>query len=357
MRSQEALFAAGAAVLIGLSAALLMVSGSSVSEAKVVDAKEPVATAATPPAPEEPAPRGVNLPITVRNVHDPLHTSGWTSGTVLGDIWLAASVVPRLQSISVSVQELRAPVQGESKPPFSRVVPVPVGAGTPTFTIRDVPFSEHGFLVRANSPGLNGGQQVVQIDEKHPCAEVRLIISPGVACSVLLRDQDQGPVIGTEVTLFPRDPGRQIHKGKTDNFGSTVLQDVLAGDYVVYAGPVAMPLCEPVELTVQPGTGSIRSQGVTVVVPRGKPVVVAVNDVMDHGIAEAQVKVLATDKSKLSQLEAQTDYSGKATFPWLAPGRYQIDVFKPDFERRSATLNVTEAEAVPEQSFRLVRLR
>jgi hypothetical protein len=259
----------------------------------------------------------------------------------------------------VSVVELRNPVPGSKDQPFYRVVPVARSIGTPVFEIRNIPFSEHGYVVRATSPGLNGSQQTIQIDAAHPWQEVRLLISPGVPCSVLLRDQEQMPVVETEVTIVPsgEPPGRPPQHAKTDNFGSAVFQDVLAGDYLVYAGHLNAPLAEPGELTVLPGTGSIRAQGITVVVPRGKPLVVAVSDIMDHGIADAQVKLLATDKTRLTQLEAQTDWTGRATFPFLAPGRYQLDVFKADFERRSATVTVAEGEPIADQTFRLVRLR
>jgi hypothetical protein len=358
MRSQELLFAAGAVLLIGLASALMVFSGSEQAP-PVSPAAESKSEPKPPPAPD---PLVSSDPLMKAEPESrQVDTSGWTDGVIMGDILLAASAIPRLQSISIEIIELRSPVAGSKEPPplHLRGIPVAIGAGTPVFTIRNIPFSDCGYLVRACSPGLNGGQQTVQVTKAHPCAEVRLAICPGVCCTVLLRDQDQGALAGTEVTMMPsgEPPGRPPQNGKTDNYGSVVFTNVLAGDWLVYVGHLQQPLAPPAELTVQPGTGSIHSQGITVTVPRGQPFTVQAQDILQHGIEDVQVKLLATDKTRLTQLEAQTDWSGRASFPYLAPGRYQIDVYKTDYERRSGTLTVTEGEPVAEQTFRMVRLR
>jgi hypothetical protein len=358
MRSQELLFATGAVLLIGLASALMVFSGS--EQAPSVSQAAESKSEPKPPPPPESLVSSDPLLTAEPESRQVTNTSGWTDGVIMGDILLAASAIPRLQSISVSVIELRNPVPGSKElPPLPHVYPVAIGAGTPVFTIRNIPFSDCGYLVRASSPGLNGGQQTVQVTKAHPCAEVRLAICPGVCCTVLLRDQDQGALADTQVTIVANGdpPGRPNQQGKSDSYGSVVFPDVLAGDWLVYVGHLQQPLAPPAELNVQPGTGSIRAQGITVTVPRGQPFNVLAQDILQHGIEDVQVKLLATDKTRLTQLEAQTDWSGRASFPYLAPGRYQIDVFKADYERRSGTLTVTQGEPIADQTFRMVRLR
>src|SRR5512138_2566769 len=130
MRSQELLFAAGAVLMIGLVSALLFFSGGeqAAPATPAADARE---AAQPPPAPEPVVSQDPPILVRATDVREP-DTRGWTKGTILGDILLAASAVPRLQSISVSVIELRNPVPGgKEPPPFHLVVPVPIGAGTP----------------------------------------------------------------------------------------------------------------------------------------------------------------------------------------------------------------------------------
>src|SRR5689334_15541072 len=199
MRSQELLFAAGAVLLIGLVSALVVFSGS---EQAPPAAPVPEVKDAPRPAPTPEPVVSTDIMVKASDIRETVDTRSWTKGTIMGDILLAASAVPRLKSISVSVIELRNPVPGSKEPaPFPHVVPVAIGVGTPVFVIRDIPFSDCGYLVRASSPGLNGGQQTVQITKEHPCAEVRLAISPGVCCTVLLRDQDQGALTDVGVTM------------------------------------------------------------------------------------------------------------------------------------------------------------
>src|SRR5437016_2906914 len=153
MRSQELLFAASAVLLIGLVSALVVFAGGE-QAAPSVPAPDSNATAAEP-APPGPEPVAIQDPPALLQASEdrgPVGTQGWTSGVILGDIVLVASAVPRLQSISVSVIELRNPMPGSKDQPFYRVVPVAKGIGTPVFQIRDIPFSEHGYVVRATSP-------------------------------------------------------------------------------------------------------------------------------------------------------------------------------------------------------------
>ncbi|GAB4151066.1 MAG: hypothetical protein Fur0037_19800 [Planctomycetota bacterium] len=291
-----------------------------------------------------------------------------TSGCILGDIVLSASALKRIQSITVLVQELRNPLDAQGNPtkPWQKAVPVELGEGTPTFSIQDVPFSDYGYIVRAYSPGLNGSQQTVAIDARHPREDgVQLTISPGVPFSIWLRDQDQLAVPDTRVLMVPfGDPaGRARKEGISDNFGSVVFEDVLAGDYRIYVGPPTQPLIPPVDVTVQiAGTsfsgGQAISQGRTLTIPRGVPLTVLVQDTnFGYGIHGATVKLTATDRVKLMTLEASTDPAGRAVFEHLLPGKWQIDIYMEDFQRRSGQVTIAAGEPPPEQHFTLARIR
>lgn len=371
MRSRDLIFVAGSALLLG--AALLLALGAGPAqpvEAATTGARDaaPPTEAAAPTEPADPAPAAavppVPLVVEMESTRQ-VDTSAWTSGRILGDIQLATSVLDRIQSIGIQVEECRSPIDSDGKVvrPWKRFVPVPMGVGTPTFEITDVPFSQYGYVVRVHSPGLNGSQQTVAITRESPLKEVVLSITRGSPYSLLLRDQDHLPVFDTDALLMPHGepPGRPVYQGRSDNFGCVVFQDVLAGDYRVVVGHAQRPLAEPVDITVQPGAhvsrGVVQPQGTTVTVPRGQPLVVAAQDVAGYGMADVLVKVLATDKTRLSVLEDRTDYSGRATFPFLPPGIYQIDLYREGFERRSRMLTVKEGEPPAEQSFQLVRTR
>ncbi len=368
MRSRDTFLVLGFLSLLAATAVLLLTGTEHPVEAGTRPEPAPPGNAAPEVAPlPGPAVAGDLGPAAPAAARATVDTAGWTSGMILGDIQLAASVMVRLQSISVVIEENRTPWQGADGAmvqPFRRIVPLKLGIGTPTFEIRDVPFSEYGYVVRSWSPGLNGSQQTVTITREQPLQEVLLAVTPGAPCSILLRDQDRLAVVDTEVFLLPQGepPGRPSYRGTSDNFGVAVFDDVLAGDYRIFVGHVERPLADPVELTMQPGAGvlrdgTIQAQGLTVLVPRGLPLTVSVRDGVGYGIAEATVKLLATDRTVHSPLEAVTDYAGNASFPYLAPGNYQIDVFKTDFERRSRTITIKQDTPPEAQVFQMARIR
>jgi hypothetical protein len=300
---------------------------------------------------------------------DTVDTTGWTSGIIMGDVLIATSVLAKVQAVTVMVEELRNPVDanGNVVRPWQRAQAVELTEGTPTFEIKDVPFSKYGYVVRAYAAGFNGGQQTVAINDMHPREDgVQLMISPGVPFSVWLRDQDQLAVAGTTVLMVPigEPAGRPRPEGTSDNFGSVVFESVLAGDYQIYVGHPSQPLIPPETVTVQIAgrtfgpAGQVQSQGRSLTVPRGVPLPVLVKDTnFGYGIADATVKLTATDKVKLLVLEATTDVRGIASFPHLLPGSWQIDVFKDDYSRRSGQITIKDRELPPQQEFTLARLR
>jgi hypothetical protein len=296
-------------------------------------------------------------------------TTGWTSGIIKGDLLIASSVLPRVQAVTILVEELRNAVGPQTEPrPWHHAQAVDLGESTPTFEIRNVPFSKYGYLVRAYAPGLNGGQQTINITDQHPCEDaVRLSVAPGTPYSLLLRDQDQLPVTDTKVSMTPvgDPPGRASQEGTTDNFGSVVFNDVLAGDYLIYVGHPAQPLIQPPTVTVQSAAagviyrnGQVQCQGSTVTVPRGVSFSVYVRDTnLGYGIGDVTVKLMRTDSVQGKTVETTTDFGGHATLEHLVPGVWQIDVYKDAYERRSAQVTIKDREEPPQREFTLARIR
>lgn len=297
--------------------------------------------------------------------HRRTDTTGWTSGVVRGDIRLAVSVLDKLRSMTVIVEEARnAFDNGQFERPHRLMVPVEFDAklatGTPTFEVRDVPFSAYPYVVSVHAPGLNGGRRTIVVDAEHPLVDdVVLAITPGAPFSVLLRDQDGGPHAGIDVVMLPAgEPlGRPSHRGTTDNFGSVVFDGVLAGDYELTATDHGQPFGEPQRATVQPGTQAyttvVQGQGYVMTIPRGVALQLSVHDAIGYGVPDAKVTATATDRVRLTKLEAQTDPIGRASFPHLQPGVWQVTIERGGFQR--VDLQVT-LKPDQEPQFRDVKL-
>ena len=289
-----------------------------------------------------------------------------TTGVVRGDIQLAVSALPRLQSMTVAVEEARAPIgrDGTFQPPHRLIVPIEMSEGTPTFEVTGIPFSEYPYVVSVYSPGLNGTRRTVVIDEAHPLVDdIVLAITPGAPFSVLLRDQDAAPYIGLDVRLSPfgEPAGRPRHAGTSDTFGSVVFENVLAGEYQLDVSLGGQPIGEQQKVTVQPGnfayTTAVQGQGHTVTLPRGTPLQLQVSDVAGYGVAEVRITATATDRPRVKVLEAVTDFGGRAEFPHLLPGVWQIDVIKHDFQRSHRMVSIQAGQPAATEQFRIVRLR
>lgn len=271
--------------------------------------------------------------------HDRIDTHGWTKGVVKGDIQLAVSALDRIQSIAIEVVEARNPItaDGRVQLPTRLIVPVTLGRGTPTFEVRDIPFSDYPYFVTVLSPGLNGSRRTVAIDAKNPLIDNLLLsITPGAPLTILVRDQDAVPYCGLDLAVLPvgEPAGRPTHKGTTDNFGSLVLENVLAGDYQIFASHAGTPVQDPQTISVQPG-GHIKVQGQshTMTIERGLPVQVTVSDRAGNPYVDTLVTATATDRIKLTVREATTNGIGIASFPHLQPGTWQITIAKDRFHR------------------------
>lgn len=291
-----------------------------------------------------------------------------STGIVRGDIQIAVAVLDRIQSISVHVEEARNPIgpDGKFTPVKKFSVPATMGRGTPTFEITGVPFSEYPYVVSAYAAGLNGTRRTITIDHNTPVVDdVVLQISGGAPFTVLLRDQDQAPYVNVDVLMQPvGDPvGRPKKNGTSDNFGSVVFEDVLAGDYLVHVTEAGQPLLEPEKINVQPGTRAtttrVQTQGHTVSIARGLSLPVRVADTSGYGLADVTVSATATDRVKLTVVspEQTTDYGGNIVLRHLTPGTWQIDVHKADFQRCTRTVTIKANEPPAPLDLQLVRLR
>lgn len=371
MRSRDSLLFGGAFVLLAIASFALFGDPTVAGD---LDPSELPLAAVTPEVPshgDEPgtAAGGAVRPSDVA-VADPVfqpsrgrNTTDWTSGVIAGDIPLTPSVVDKLQTIAVVVDELKNP-EAAATPPFRKVVAVKLGVGTPTFEVDGIPFSDYGYVVRVHAPGLNGGQATVSITKDNPYVDdVKLPITPGSPFSVLLRDQDRGVLANVELRLVPHldPPGRPTQFATSDNYGSAVFENVLAGEYRLHVGSQTMPLMQPTAVHVQPGAyqrqGSVvLPQGTTVIVPRGMPVVATVMQPGGWALPGALVQARSTDRRHVHELEGRSDVRGQVKFENLLPGQWEIEVSLSGFERRLVQFTVEEGKEVPEQRFEMARL-
>jgi hypothetical protein len=332
------------------------------------EARDQGATGTTAHSPDavqsgvESAPVAVKAPIAQKGDRERTDHAGRTTGMVRGDIQLAVSVIPKITSMTVLVEEARSAFAeaGFRRPNLFRV-PIKLGVGTPTFEVTDIPFSEYPYVVSVYVPGLNGSRRTVTIDATNPVVEdIVLVITPGAPFTLLVRDQDAGFYSGLEVQMQPvGDPlGRKPARGTTDNFGSVVFEDMLAGDYQIATFLGGQPIGDAVIVKVHPGQGNfhpkVQGQGHTLTIPRGVPFQLQVNDAAGYGVADAKVTATAMDRVKLTQVPATTNAGGRAEFKHLTPGTWQFVVEKEKFERRDLQVTIKKGQ---QPEFRDLQLR
>ena len=330
---------------------------------------------ATPMAPELPAPAAngdlvpAAAPVVATVGSDKvlqLDTSDWTKGIIRGDIQLSTAVLDRITSITVVVEEARSSIRRDNT--FDRahklVVPVKLGVGTPVFEVADVPFSDYPYVVSVHAPGLNGGRSTVSIDRDHPIVtDIVLRITPGTPYSVLVRDQESTPYGRVDLSMQPvGEPlGRPGYKGTTDNFGSFVFDDVLAGDYQLVASATGQPLAPAHTVNVMPGTynasRAVLGQNYTLTIPRGIPVRIAVHDPNGYPIPDAKVTATASDRIRLTEVALTTDYGGFADFSHLQAGVWAIVVEKEGCQRVDFQLHLKAGQEPVQRSVKLVGRR
>jgi len=368
MRTRDLVLLCTAAALV-VAVAVPMLGESRAGEvappappAPAVQPDEAERVPVTQPVDGGPAPR-VNPEPAVGDFHptDGVSTTGWTTGVIRGDIALAVSVLDKVQSLQVVVDELR-PLDNKDKKPFSWRQPVKVGVGTPTFEVRGVAFSPYGYVVRAYAPGANGNQVTVQVNAEHPVADVQLAITAAAPFSLLLRDQESQYVTATEVRMVPDGPplGRPPLAAVSDNYGSALFESALAGNYKVYVGPASAPLIAPQLITVQAGgysrsANGVQPQGLTLVVPRGVPLSVLCTDPYGNPLEGVAVRLEATDRKVRTEDEGVTDPRGRCEFPRVLGGVWQVDATKPGYETRNRQLTIDPKQPPPELQLQLPR--
>ena len=370
---RDSILVFGGVALAGALVWMFTMGSTGVAGGNPVPAMERV-----PPSPDVPRDNQSLLPLEGQAPGSPMvgevekrrpDSLGMTSGLIRGDIALSPEVVQRITSIAVVVQELAA--SDGAGQPFSRTKKVTMGRGTPTFEIGNIPFSRNGFSVRVLSPGLNGSEQIVGLTETDPIADVVLGISSPVTFSVLLRDQFQGWVTSTKVIMQPVDLPlrRDWLNGETDNVGSVLFEEVLAGDYMVFVDNISSPLVEPVRVTVQPpGTTfqpevayvrgqPVKNQFTSITVPLGQALNVSVTGPAGYGLKDAKLSMLSTSSVRYQPYEGITDYNGRHVFPHLPPGEYQRDVELTGHQRWSRNVRWKDGEVPPQVVVRLIPLR
>ncbi|MEC8253369.1 MAG: carboxypeptidase-like regulatory domain-containing protein [Planctomycetota bacterium] len=266
-------------------------------------------------------------------------TAGWTSGVIRGDVQLAVSLLDKLGPMTVIVEELRSSFARDGIAPRRIMQRVERGRGTPTFEVRDVPFSDYPYRITLHTAGLNASARTLSVNEQQPLHEdVVLAVTPGAPYSVLLRDQDGGPHRDVDLVLRPvgMPHGRARLAGKTDNFGSVVFESVLAGQYELSATLQGQPFGAAEVVAVLPGKRSfgskIQGQGHVMTVARGVQLDIEVGDGA-YGIEGAEVTLIRTDRRRLQEFQATTDGIGRVRFPHLQPGQWQVTIEREHFRR------------------------
>lgn len=267
------------------------------------------------------------------------NTKGWTSGVIRGDVQLAVSILDKLGAMTVIVEELRSGPSRDGAAPRRIMQPIERGRGTPTFEVRDVPFSDYPYRVTLHAAGLNASARTLTVNADQPLHDdVLLAITPGAPYSVLLRDQDGGPHRGIDVSMRPHGLpyGRPPLAGKSDNFGSVVFESVLAGKYQLVATVQGQSFGEPEFVDVLPGRrnfgSKIQGQGHVMTIARGVQLEIEVGDGA-YGIEGAAITLVRTDRRRLTELEATTNGIGRAQFPHLQPGTWQLTVEREHYKR------------------------
>ncbi|MBL8749515.1 MAG: carboxypeptidase regulatory-like domain-containing protein [Planctomycetes bacterium] len=288
-----------------------------------------------------------------------------TTGVIRGDIPIAVSILDRIQSITIHVEEGRNAIDGDGqfRPRRTFLEHAKLGPGTPTFEVRNVPFSEYPWIVTAFAPGLNGGRATVMLNAEHPVADVALPVTPAAPFTILLRDQDQAPYVGVEIVLQPvgEPAGRPKKVATTDSYGSAVYEDLLGGEYRAFLSIAGQPLEDPQSFVVPTAThvvaSTVQGHGTTITIARGMPLQVRVADVRGYGLADVTVTATATDQVRHKAIELTTDATGVVTFPRLLPGTWQIDVQRTDYQRSTRQVTARAGEPIEPIEFQLVRLR
>jgi len=204
--------------------------------------------------------------------------------------------------------------------------------------VTTMPFSVYGWRVRAWSPGLNGSEQFIALNEKSPEAMVSLRFRKPITVTIRLMDQLKVGLANVHVLLRPkgRPRGRGIKEGKTNPFGHVHLENVLAGVYDVIIGPVDAPLTETKRIEV-PDIGHAFEQ---IEVPRGGDVMFLVSARGGWPLANVNIEIMTRDATVFRSYKAKTDRHGRANFEHLPEGSYHVHFSIKGYERGYRQIDV-----------------
>ncbi|MFY9344257.1 MAG: hypothetical protein WAT39_17330 [Planctomycetota bacterium] len=191
----------------------------------------------------------------IENGSHRVDTSQSMAGTVRGEVKIAA-MVGRISTMLIVLEAMcgtRGP-EGRLRNATRKIVPVVIGAGTHTFEISGIPFSDHPYSVSLYVPGFQSDRRTVLIDSGTPSHDVVLHVVAGSTLAVLLTDQHANPCPGMGVRLVPVEGSRvpTMDAGISDNLGVVEFHDVLSGDYQIVAEQSGTPLAHSKTITVQP---------------------------------------------------------------------------------------------------------
>lgn len=357
----DSLLVLGCLGILGAIAAIIGLAGDPVEAGErlpePVSARPHDVASPAPADPGQPAALGTVEPLqTARKRAESAHRS---DGRIDGRLTIATSALPQLREITLTILEARnqiTPPRAEQVPHTqSQLVVWEPHAPTPEFTFEHVPFSEHGYLVSAFAPGLNGSEMLVHVTKERPIAEAVLGITAGVPFSVLVRDQQQVVVADVLVSLVPQGlpQGRPMLQKNADNYGAAVFESVLRGQYKLVAGPLHAPLADAKEICVQADSG-MSVQCATLCVPRGSHVNIQVFGPSGIGVQNAEISAVQTDSTLYRKTPGKTDQSGQCLLQHLAAGSYQISVHAAGYDLWARNVEVKLGGGTQQVEVRLV---
>ncbi len=194
-----------------------------------------------------------------------------------------------------------------------------------------LPFSSYGWRVAILSRGCNGSEEILQLGESRPDAQVELSLSRGIPVSLVVRDQNRFPLDKISFTLKPvgRPLGRPLYRGATNSYGNFIIEEALAGSYELIVGPVGNPLLPRRKIQI----GRTGHHYENLVLPRGGSISFNVFGPFGNGIEGVAVDAIARDSKIYRKYSTVTKKNGRATLEHVPPGAYHIHLTKKGFAR------------------------
>ncbi|MCA8943560.1 MAG: carboxypeptidase regulatory-like domain-containing protein [Planctomycetes bacterium] len=339
-----AVLAAGAALLFGFGA-----EAAHVSALDEPRQEEPVES--DEPAELPDAPVVVVGNDRIDTADDASSSSHATVGAIEGRVGITTSLLGEVECFHVRVQELvGASSSAAAHKPYDKIWPnafVVPERSTPRFRLEGIPFSPYGYRVELIAEHCNGSSQVVRLNANEPEAQVSLTLSRPAMFTLRVQDQHYQAHTDWDFELRPlgAPAGRTTATGRTDRFGTALFDSLIQGTYIVVHENYEVGEVQ-VQPRVMPRSGHpIAVQSATIVVPVGRDLRIEIFGPAGVGLASTELELQKTDTIRNERFEGVTDVGGIYTFQFLAPGRYQLNVHAPGFERTSRSITIDEETA------------